>query len=102
MKLKNLKGFPEKSYEGDCGTCEHKDDSSQEYCGSCGYPTSMWKEAGWVKDNRLKAIGELEIEIDVEKVIKVLWSKAWTGTSQTMIGELAQAITKADIIKVKK
>ena len=49
-----------------CETCEHKQDSGQEYCGSCDstYATSNWQEAGWIKDKKIeKLILALEIII---------------------------------------
>lgn len=44
-----------------CDTCEHRGDSSNEYCGSCGGGVeSNWKEAGWSKD---KTINELRTRV---------------------------------------
>ena len=40
-----------------CETCEHRRDSSNEYCGSCGAGVeSNWKEAGWRKDEKIKSL----------------------------------------------
>ena len=53
--------------EKTCKTCEHKGDSSQEYCGTCGEGetiTSNWREAGWAKD---KKIDKLQAEIALLK-----------------------------------
>ena len=53
-----------------CSQCEHNDDSSQEYCGSCGNgDTSNWSEAGWIKDRKIKRLKiALEIIIDFSKM----------------------------------
>jgi succinate dehydrogenase/fumarate reductase flavoprotein subunit len=55
-----------------CDTCEHRGDSSNEYCGSCGGGVeSNWKEAGWSKDktiNELRTrVAELEKELELRK-----------------------------------
>lgn len=45
----------------DCPTCEHEFNSGSEHCGSCMIgAASNWKEASWVKDEK---IAKLEQEI---------------------------------------
>ena len=50
---------------GECNTCEHEKDSSNEYCGSCSSEIDCYKEAGWhIEDRRDEEIKQLQTEID--------------------------------------
>ena len=51
---------------GSCDTCEHKNDSGTEYCGSCDIHISNWQEARWVKDEKIVELTKLIAEKDAE------------------------------------
>jgi len=44
-----------KTIEQTCKTCEHENDSGDEYCGCCNSRTPAWREAGWHIEKRLQA-----------------------------------------------
>lgn len=52
----------------DCESCEHRGDSSSEYCGACDGKTGNYKEAGWHIEKRLTArIEQLTQQVATQK-----------------------------------
>ena len=59
-----------------CDNCEHDNDSSQEYCGSCDGHTSNWVKGRWILQGTIdilqaenKKLKEQQLTVDtIEKV----------------------------------